>query len=343
MKHTLTDYWNRNTLKFIQPCFQSGQTLFRIATGFFTISGFDLLKEELKNGRVELLVGFDEATRERIKESLVADIMYHLRTWDGINRRDAVLMLANKLKRRQFRLLEQHHEQEIDARLRRQDHGKVYIIDDKIVITGSANFTVGGLKRNIEGIKIIDEPVSVSYWVNQFKIYWKDKNTIDLTQELLNALLAWLQLYKPFDVYLKALSILISDKEVSPPSRAYKMPVQYQIVVIRRVLSQLHQWGGAMLVASTGLGKTVMATHTAFRLQREGAIYRVIVFAPKATLREWKLSFESTGISCTPLVRNLLDDPRKSRGMYKELHDALERVDNGTLIIIDESHYCAPC
>lgn len=339
MKHTPTDYWNRKVLEFIQPYFRDGQKLFRIATGFFTISGFDLLKEELKNGRVELLVGFDEATRERVKQSLIADIIYHLRTWEGDNRRNAVLALVDKLKKRRFRLIEQHHEQEIDARLRKQDHGKVYIIDDSIVITGSANFTSAGLLRNVEGIKVIDEKVSVNYWVSQFKAYWQDKNTVDLTQELLEALLAWLKLYSPFEVYLKALSILISDKEVPPPSKAYKMPVQYQMVVIRRVLNQISKWNGAMLVASTGLGKTVMATHIAYRLHREGLIYKVMVFAPKATLGNWRLDMENAGIACTPLVRNLLDDPRKKDGKYKELHDALGRVDERTLIIIDESHY----
>lgn len=339
MKHTTTDYWNRNVLKFIQPYFRNGQKLFRIATGFFTISGFDLLKEELKKGRVELLVGFDEATRERVKQSLIADIMYHLRTWEGDNRRDAVLALVDKLEKRRFRLIEQHHEQEVDARLRKQDHGKVYIIDDSVVITGSANFTSGGLLRNVEGIRVIDEAASVSYWINQFKNYWHDKNTVDLTQELLNALIAWLKLYSPFEVYLKALSILISDKEVPPPSKAYKMPVQYQIVVIRRVLNQISKWNGAMLVASTGLGKTIIATHIAYRLHRDGLIYKVIVFAPKATLGNWRLDMENAGISCTPLVRNLLDDPRKSGGKYKELHDVLARVDERTLIIIDESHY----
>lgn len=339
MKHTTTDYWNRNVLKFIQPIFRNGQKLFRIATGFFTISGFDLLKEELKKGRVELLVGFDEATRERVKQSLIADIMYHLRTWEGDNRRDAVLALVDKLEKRRFRLIEQHHEQEVDARLRKQDHGKVYIIDDSVVITGSANFTSGGLLRNVEGIRVIDEAASVAYWVNQFKNYWHDKNTVDLTQELLDALLAWLKLYSPFEVYLKALSILISDKEVPPPSKAYKMPVQYQIVVIRRVLNQISNWNGAMLVASTGLGKTIIATHIAYRLHRDGLIYKVVVFAPKATLGNWRLDMESAGISCTPLVRNLLDDPRKSGGKYKELHDVLGRIDERTLIIIDESHY----
>ena len=156
---------------------------------------------------------------------------------------------------------------------------------------------------------------------------------------MLDALLAWLKLYSPFEVYLKALSILIPDKELPAPSKNYKMPVQYQMVVIRRVLNQILKWNGAMLVASTGLGKTVIATHIAYRLHQEGLIYKTIVFAPKATLRNWSLDMESAGIFCIPLVRNLLDDPRKKSGKYKEIHDALERVDERTLIIIDESHY----
>jgi hypothetical protein len=155
----------------------------------------------------------------------------------------------------------------IDARLRNRDHAKVFIVDDAFVVVGSGNLTISGLRHNQEGMTLIDEEQRVQYWVERFNYFWKHPDTIDLTQALLEALLRWLELHPPYDIYLKTIEALIGEDDTEPPRDNYKMPVQYQMVVIERVLRQLKDWGGAMLVASTGLGKTVMATHIALRHQ----------------------------------------------------------------------------
>jgi superfamily II DNA or RNA helicase len=76
------------------------------------------------------------------------------------------------------------------------------------------------------------------------------------------------------------------------------MPVQYQQVVIERLLRQLADWRGTMLVASAGLGKTVMATHTACRLLLARKILNAIVLAPLQVLPNWQESMASSGIAC---------------------------------------------
>ena len=89
---TQTDHWSSRTIRFLEPVFQAGQKTVRIATGFFTVEGYDLIREHLADKRVYLMVGFDEMSKERLREKLIDDIMFHLSTWDGPNRITAVSM-----------------------------------------------------------------------------------------------------------------------------------------------------------------------------------------------------------------------------------------------------------
>lgn len=335
-----TDHWNSRTIRFLEPILVQGERTVRIATGFFTVEGYDLIREHLANKRVYLMVGFDEMSKERLREKLIEDIMFHLSTWDGPNRRMAVLALVEQLQKRRFFVVEQPPGELIDARLRNRDHAKVFIIDDSIVVVGSGNLTVSGLRYNVEGVTQVTDPEQVSYWVERFNYFWKHPDTIDLTQALLEALLRWLELHPPYDIYLKTIEALIGEDNTEPPRENYKMPVQYQMVIVERVLRQLKDWGGAMLVASTGLGKTVIATHIAYRLRLAHEIYNVIVFAPLQVHPNWELAMESAGIACKVLTRDLLDQPlNKNSHAVREMVRQLERADEKFIIFLDESHH----
>ena len=116
------------------------------------------------------------------------------------------------------------------------------------------------------------------------------------------------------------------------------MPVRYQQVIVERVLRQLRTWGGAFLVASTGLGKTVMATHTALRLKRAGEILNVMVFAPKQMRPDWERALKRAGISHEIFTRDLLDQPATTkRGQVARMLAAMEEIDDKYIIFIDES------
>ncbi|MCB0028448.1 MAG: DEAD/DEAH box helicase family protein, partial [Anaerolineales bacterium] len=227
----------------------------------------------------------------------------------------------------------------LDGRVRDRDHAKVYIADDNLAVVGSGNLTVNGLRQNVEGMALVPSE-RVTYWVEQFEQHWHDPQTVDLTQALLDALLAWLTLHPPYHVYLKTIAALIGEDDTPPPRPDYKMPVQYQQVVIERLLRQLEDWRGAMLVASTGLGKTVIATHTAYRLLLARKILNVIVLAPLQVLPNWQESMASGGIACETFTRDLLDQPLRRRGdKLSRLVAALERADERYIIFVDESHH----
>lgn len=334
-----TDHWSKRTVDFLASHVSGAQELVRVATGFFTIEGYDLLRPYLKDVALHLMVGYDEASRERLRAHLIENVMLHLRLWNAADRRAAVLDLATRLEAGELRIVEQGSSQSIDARLRRQDHAKVVIVDDQCVLVGSSNLTVSGLSRNVEGVTCVQDPDQVAFWVQSFQDYWSAPDTVDLTQALLEALQAWLALRRPYDVYLKTIQALVPDEPEEPPRPSYKMPVAYQRVVVERLLRQMREWGGAMLVASTGLGKTIMATHMARRLRDERRVDNVIVFAPKPVHHEWERALESAGLYPRFFTREVLDHGGPAGRETRRLEEALARVDDKYLIVVDESQY----
>lgn len=337
--HTmLEDHWSRNTLGFLRPYLASAVSEIRIATGFFTVQGYNLLRSSFIDKEIFILVGYDEASAERLKSKLVEDIMAHLSRWDERDRRDAVLDLVEKIRRGEFRVVEREKTEFLDARIRTGDHAKLYIIDEDRILVGSSNLTVNGLRYNYEAVLTNDNPERVQTWMTWFEEYWNAPDTYDLTQALLDALLRWLELASPYDVYLKTILALVREDETEAPRGAYKMPVKYQQVVIERMLRQLKTWGGAFLVASTGLGKTVMATHTALRLKHQNQVLNVIVFAPKQVRPDWERTLKSAGISYEIFTRDLLDQPGTKRNQQvRRMLEAMEEIDDKYIIFIDES------
>ncbi|MEZ4849071.1 MAG: phospholipase D-like domain-containing protein [Bacteroidia bacterium] len=336
----ITDHWNRKAKDYLIPHLQSAQKNVKIATGFFTVQGYDLLRESLGGKSVQIMVGFDENSRERLRQMLIADIMIHLSQWKVGNRREAVLDLVNRIQQGRFQITEHREGDWIDAKARNRDHAKLYILDDSITLIGSSNLTESGLIFNFEALGSIEKDDRVKFWLDKFNEYWHAETTIDLTEELLQALLAWLALRDPFDIYLKTILALVPQKTEEPPRESYKMPVRYQMVVIERLLRQLKEFRGAMLVASTGLGKTIMATHTALRLKQEELIFNVVIFSPLQVQPDWDKTMFSGGLSYKIFTRDLLDRPEpKGPGKIKDMEEAIRRLDDKCLIIIDESQY----
>lgn len=115
------------------------------------------------------------------------------------------------------------------------------------------------------------------------------------------------------------------------------------MVVVNRAIRQLNDWRGAMIVASTGLGKTVMATHIAYELMHnQKQILNVMVIAPLPVKDEWGKRLRSGGIPAAIYTRDLLDRPineNQNQKALRDLLDALSDVDDKWLIIIDESQH----
>ena len=354
-----TWFESRITLEQIRSCFSRGQKEIRIASGFFTIKGWGLIRRYTKNKRVYLLVGIDEPGEERAKAALVKEIMRHLATGRDSDRRASVLNLVEKIESGTIYI--------VDARAS-SHHGKLYIVDNHTAINASANTTGRGFLEQIESgglyapevverfvreygtrpnveltpaiIAALQELVrsQVAGFIVKFDEYFD--NASDITGNLLEALKKWLQQANPWDIYLKTLLAL---EQIEPVRTTYpKSPVSYQRDMIAQALRQIRDYGGSMLVASTGLGKTVMGTHIAIQLRAEELIDRVIIVAPLAVHPSWRKEMRQASLNSVCFTLSTLDKKDASQaGGLEEWGEIVEEIMANTgryLLILDESH-----
>ena len=65
-------------------------------------------------------------------------------------------------------------------------HNKFAIIDNRILLTGSYNWTFSANNRNDENLLIIDDPEMIEIFQNQFINLWTNKYSSERTKELFN-------------------------------------------------------------------------------------------------------------------------------------------------------------
>ena len=65
-------------------------------------------------------------------------------------------------------------------------HNKFAIIDNRILLTGSYNWTFSANNRNDENLMVIDDPEIIEIFQNQFVNLWTNKYNSERTKELFN-------------------------------------------------------------------------------------------------------------------------------------------------------------
>jgi superfamily II DNA or RNA helicase len=91
-----------------------------------------------------------------------------------------------------------------------------------------------------------------------------------------------------------------------------------------------------MLVASTGLGKTVVAVHVALHLKDEDLIDNVMIISPKAVANEWKKEMRLAALPFEHFVKQTFDkEKNKSLLQFDEVKETTYQ--QRWLLIIDES------
>lgn len=325
-ENRLSWFESGKSIEYITKWLEKANKKIRIATGFFTIKGWNLVRRYTTGKQTYLLVGLDDPGEQRARMALIQEIMRDLRTGLDRDRRQSVRDLIEKIESNQFGI--------VDARAK-DHHNKLYICDEKAAIQTSSNLTGKGLREQVEGGNVITDKIEVLALVKEFDDYFADAK--DLTQELLEILLKWLQFATPWDIYLKTMLAL---ENIQPPKTRYsKKPVSYQIDMIAQTLRQIKNFDGSMLVASTGLGKTVVAVHVALHLRDDDLIDNVMVIGPKAVRSNWQKEMRDAGLSCDYFVRQTFDKENAKQDHALELfEDIVEDIENQRwLLIIDES------
>ena len=63
-------------------------------------------------------------------------------------------------------------------------HNKFAIIDNRLLLTGSYNWTASANSRNDENLMVIDDPEIIAIFQNQFVNLWTNKYSLERTQQL---------------------------------------------------------------------------------------------------------------------------------------------------------------
>jgi superfamily II DNA or RNA helicase len=315
--------------EFIRHYFPAARQVIRIATAYFTLRGYKLGRAFIADSaQLRILVGRSEEASAY--EAVVDEILTELGQCET-DLMSTVLDLITRIKSGLFFIREVRSMQV-------PFHCKIYLIDQQTAWHGSCNYTYRGLV-------ISAEQASASHDTTQVHdlIRWYDGIAVearDLLQELLQRLENWCQLAEPFDAYLQFLALLDHLPELPKRPGAYA-PVFYQRGVIARALRQEQEFGGALIVAATGLGKTIIGAEIAARLQASTAIKRTILIAPRGVQKEWTQQLEGRDVLYqffTPQVVFLKKSEQASHHVYK-LDKALQQADRHTLLLIDEAHF----
>ncbi|RZK32008.1 MAG: hypothetical protein EOO63_02655 [Hymenobacter sp.] len=316
-------------LAFVKHFFPNAQQVIRIATAYFTLRGYKLGRAFIADSaQLRILVGRSEEASAY--EAVVDEILTELGQCET-DLMPAVLDLIFRIKSGLFFILEVRSMQV-------PFHCKIYLIDQQAAWHGSCNYTYRGLV-------ISAEQASASHDTTQINdlIKWYDgiaAEARDLLQELLERLEKWYQLAEPFEAYLKILSLLDYLPELPKRAGAYA-PVFYQRGVIARALRQEREFGGALIVAATGLGKTIIGAEIAARLQADTTIKRTILIAPHGVRDDWAQQLDGHDVLYkffTPQVVFLKQTEQAGHHVYK-LDKELRQADRHTLLLIDEAHF----
>ena len=307
--------------------------LVRIATAFFEPSGWQLLEQTLRDKEVRLLIGRPEGTPDRIR-SIAEEFADALFSGDLEHRTRSIASLRDALQNKRFSIsagggtLDPRHI---------LHHAKIYISDDTRAVVASSNFTFSGLLTAREAGIVVRDEDDVASFIDRFDEYFEQ--AIPLGKELLDLLDRWLRLGSPYHVYLKALLAVYGLPESEEVGRLPAL-AGYQRPVVSRILRNVEDFGGSFVVASTGLGKTIMTAHAAAMLRAAGMIDSALVFCPAGLRQMWRRTLRAGRVSSEEFSYSELSitDWRRSRRMDVLLRE-LDQVDDRTLLILDESHH----
>ncbi|AKD56691.1 helicase-related protein [Spirosoma radiotolerans] len=322
---------------FLKQYYGRAKKRIRIASAYFTVKGYDIGTQYLTNRSVQfqILVGAEEGAS--VQSSIIKEVERELTSckedlWN------AVYQLVQRMESNQFIIRDAR--EMVDARgIEIAFHCKYYICDDSILWHGSGNYTGRGLRTTIEQASLIRSAPEVKSFVERFE---KDmRGAKDLLPDLLERLRKWLDLVPPFHVYLLILHKLnkLFEREAEP---GLDLPVYYQQAIIMRAVEQVKLYDGSIIIAATGLGKTVIGAEIAYQLRLFKRAKHVILIAPQAVHDEWKRHIKAREFFFEPIsIETLFKDSVDETPTHHKTHQLeliLKQAGPQTLIIIDEGH-----
>jgi len=312
-----------------------------VASAYFNIAGFQLIKETLSGTQqFRLLIGVSPDIGEKKPDIFGPDQQYKRSFRQDLedelfekDKKEAVVSLIELLKNPNW---------EVRIYDKGFLHGKAYIFD-KLAIIGSSNFTYSGFTSNTELNAVLDEAHARYIREEWFERFWKESH--DFKEELIKILdesKFGTKEYPPYYIFIKSLYELQKEDilfEYDAPSALPSSEVDlanFQDDAVRRIYSRLKSYNGVLIADSVGLGKTWIAK----KVIEDFGFYRrrrFIIICP-ASVDEplWRPALKDIGVSENILHQEELGKEKVDFNVLeKKLNFRLEDI---ALVVIDESH-----
>ena len=334
--------------------------------GYFYFSGFQDLHNELKDKQIRILVGMDIdkkiiekvsvlkdlnldahtvntqiSTRSGAKEDYIENFSHIFNDtdyFDNENSQKAFEIFLDKIKDGSLQI----------KKTAEANHSKFYILHNKeefstngdtpgVVIEGSSNLTISGLKGQAEHNRILVEKHYYEDDVKRFEECWNDTNNITITDiessgNFITQIKSKIWLYSlpdPLLMYYKVLSEYFSITEIEDMKTPKHITggkffdLKYQKDAINLGIDRIKKFGGVLIADVVGLGKSIVASAIAHNLG-----IKTIIITPPHLESQWKdymSEFDFKGLVYTT----------------GKVQEALDRHGNDTgklLFILDEAH-----
>jgi superfamily II DNA or RNA helicase len=332
--------------------------------GYFYFSGFKDLHNELKDKQIRILVGMDidkkiiekvsvlkdlnldshvvnthVSSRSGAKEDYIENFSHIFNDTDYFDNEDsqkAFEIFLGKIMDGSLQI----------KKTAEANHSKFYILHNEqnsseegkgIVIVGSSNLTVSGLREQREHNIILHENHYYESHVKEFEDCWVDESNIiisdiessdNFVREIKRKI--WLySLPDPLLMYYKVLSEYFSITEIEDMKTPKNITggkfsdLKYQKDAINLGIDRIKKFGGVIIADVVGLGKSIVASAIAHNLG-----LKTIIIAPPHLEDQWKdymSEFDFKGFVYTT----------------GKIQEALDRhgEDNGKILfILDEAH-----
>ncbi|MCX4239433.1 helicase-related protein [Paraliomyxa miuraensis] len=337
--HATTAVLDRGTALTVVRALSKGASHVDVATAYFSLHGYHDLMSQLERADLRLLIGANDQARDQLAEllrvfaaSLEANFELSLAQMRGIAVRLHRQLVRGRVRVRYF-----------EPRELESLHAKVFIFDRNRAYVTSSNLTSGGLRTNIEcGYQVMDAD-EAGYLHGRFEHYFERARPLSepIIAKIERSWAFW-GFGDPHLVFLKILDTLFGH--LPRVKRIRYDLAEFQRAIVATLLARLESRRRLMLIAPTGMGKTIMAGYVARALMERGEIGRVVIACKNGSIFEmWQEALRSFGISADRVrvydLERTRDGGEPGEGSSDDLTSLFRSLDERDLIIVDECHH----
>lgn len=365
-------------MKDIIKKFLPNTSIAKFAVGYFFISGFNVIREELsKLDKLYILMGniSDSKTLEQIAQgyckleqmqNMVRDQKYQNVSQisekkkvlsDNIEETVSFMDQTDENEGYLSDLVKMIEEQRLHVRVYAKGvlHAKAYLFtlrDQSIfkgyALVGSSNLSLSGIEHNTELNLFVHEKTIFEGLEAWFEELWNESTDFDL--DITNVLKkSWaLNQITPYDLYIKTVYELVKSRTDVDPNylifldKTFPNLFSYQEVAFRQAIKILNQYNGVFIADVVGLGKTFIGTALLkyYQITERAA---AIIICPPSLEKMWNYFISryiiNAKIITTGDLSQTIQDVNGNRvPKMRDLENDPAFI-NYDIVLIDESHY----